>query len=98
MNPELFAKLHSFCQDEVAFEQLQQTLTAKLIPLEREIDRAKLQVDRQKTLFHVIARLREPLLESIFGVAESIYDRAIAAETARKLRDNQNLLKIRSNL
>ncbi len=67
MNPQIFSKLRSFCRDDAAFEQLKETLTENLQPLTQEIDQAKFQVDRQKALFRVITRLREPLdLETIF--------------------------------
>ncbi len=67
MNLELFAKLRDFCSDEAAFDRLQQTLGAELAPLELEIAQTKIQIEQQKALFHVIARLREPLeLETIF--------------------------------
>jgi light-regulated signal transduction histidine kinase (bacteriophytochrome) len=67
MNPEMLARLRNFCRDETAFEQLKETLTKELQPLEREIERANFQIDRQKALFRVITRLREPLdLETIF--------------------------------
>ncbi|WP_404783822.1 GAF domain-containing protein [Altericista sp. CCNU0014] len=67
MNPNILSKLRTFCRDEAAFEQLKQTLTEELQPLEREIDRAKHQVEQQKALFSVITRLREPIeLETIF--------------------------------
>jgi light-regulated signal transduction histidine kinase (bacteriophytochrome) len=67
MNPEILEKLREFCRDEVAFEQLKQTLTNELPPLEQEIDRAYFLVEQQKALFQTIARLREPTeLETIF--------------------------------
>jgi light-regulated signal transduction histidine kinase (bacteriophytochrome) len=67
MNSQIFSKLRTFCRDDEAFEQLKETLTGSLQPLEQEIDQAKFQVEQQKTLFSVITRLREPLdLETIF--------------------------------
>jgi light-regulated signal transduction histidine kinase (bacteriophytochrome) len=67
MNPEIFSKLRHFCQDDAAFEQLQQTLIEDLQPLEAEIAQTKFQFEQQTALFHVITRLREPLdLETIF--------------------------------
>jgi light-regulated signal transduction histidine kinase (bacteriophytochrome) len=67
MNRELLARLRDCCRDEAAFEQLQQTLTAELQPLEQSIHQAHFQVERQKALFRVVTRLREALdLETIF--------------------------------
>jgi light-regulated signal transduction histidine kinase (bacteriophytochrome) len=67
MNPQIFSKLRNFCRDDAAFEQLKQTLTQDLQPLEQEVDQTKFLVNRQQALFHVISRLREPLeLETIF--------------------------------
>jgi light-regulated signal transduction histidine kinase (bacteriophytochrome) len=67
MNPETLAKLRSFCRDEDAFAQLQQTLANEVQPLEQEIDRIQLQVEQQQALSRVIARLRESIeLETIF--------------------------------
>ena len=67
MNPETLAKLRDFCADEAAFEQLKQTLSVELQPLEREIDRAQFQVEQQKALLRVVTRLREPIdLETTF--------------------------------
>jgi light-regulated signal transduction histidine kinase (bacteriophytochrome) len=67
MNTETFAKLRDFCRDEAAFDQLKQTLTQEVQPLEQELTQAHSQLEQQKTLFRVIARLRESLdLETIF--------------------------------
>jgi light-regulated signal transduction histidine kinase (bacteriophytochrome) len=67
MNPEIFSKLRTFCRDDEAFEQLQQTLIKDLQPLEAEIEQTKFQFEQQTALFHVITRLREPIdLETIF--------------------------------
>ncbi|BAS59759.1 GAF sensor signal transduction histidine kinase [Leptolyngbya boryana NIES-2135] len=67
MDSEVLTKLKSLCRDEAAFEQLRQTLADKIQPLEQQINQANFLVERQKALFHVIARLREPLdLETIF--------------------------------
>jgi light-regulated signal transduction histidine kinase (bacteriophytochrome) len=67
MNPEIFSKLRTFCRDDAAFEQLQQTLIKDLQPLEAEIEQTKFQFEQQTALFHVISRLREPIdLETIF--------------------------------
>lgn len=67
MHPEILTTLRACCADETAFKQMQQLLSDKIQPLEQEIDRARFQVERQKALFSVITRLREPLdLETIF--------------------------------
>jgi light-regulated signal transduction histidine kinase (bacteriophytochrome) len=67
MNPQIFSNLRDFCRDDAAFEQLKQTLTENLQPLEQEVDQTKFLIDQQKALFRVITRLREPLdLETIF--------------------------------
>lgn len=67
MNPETLAKLRSFCVDEAAFEQLQQTLREEMQTLEQTSAQAQFQVEQQKALFRAIARLREPLdLETLF--------------------------------
>jgi light-regulated signal transduction histidine kinase (bacteriophytochrome) len=67
MNRETLAKLREFCRDEAAFEQLTQTLSSEVRPLRQEINQAHFQIEQQKTLFRVIARLREHLdLDTIF--------------------------------
>lgn len=67
MNPDL-AQLRRFCINEVAFEQLKQTLQAEIQPLKQEISQAHFLVEQHKALFKAIARLREPLeLEAIFA-------------------------------
>ncbi len=67
MNPELLAKLRDFCIDEVAFEQLKQTLRDEIQPLEQEINRANFLAEQHQALFQAIARLREAIdLETIF--------------------------------
>jgi light-regulated signal transduction histidine kinase (bacteriophytochrome) len=67
MDSEVLTKLRSLCRDEAAFEQLQQTLAEEIQPLEQQINQANFLVERQKALFHVVTRLREPLdLETIF--------------------------------
>ena len=82
MNPETLAKLRSFCIDEVAFEQLKQTLQAEIQPLEQEIKQAHSLVDQHKALFRAIARLREPLeVEPIF--------RATAIEVRQLLKSDR---------
>jgi light-regulated signal transduction histidine kinase (bacteriophytochrome) len=67
MNIETLAKLRGFCRDEAAFNQLKQALAQEVQPLEQKINQAHFQLEQQKTLFRVIARLRESLdLETIF--------------------------------
>jgi light-regulated signal transduction histidine kinase (bacteriophytochrome) len=78
MNQALLAKLRACCRDEAAFVELQQTLADAIQPLQQEIQQANFQVERQKTLFRVITRLREPIdLDTIF--------RATAAEVRQLL-------------
>lgn len=78
MNQELLAKLRNCCRDEAAFEELQQALVHEIHPLRQEVQQANFQVERQKALFHVITRLREPIdLDTIF--------RATAAEVRQLL-------------
>jgi light-regulated signal transduction histidine kinase (bacteriophytochrome) len=87
MNPQLLAKLRDLCRDDVAFDRLTQTLTAELAPLEREIEQAKFQVEQQKTLFHVIARLREPLeLETIFQATATEVRQLLSADRVGMFR------------
>ncbi|MBF2063226.1 MAG: GAF domain-containing protein [Calothrix sp. C42_A2020_038] len=67
MNPKILASLQGLCRDEAAFEELKQVLASEFDHLKQEIERANFQVEQQKTLFHVITRLREPIdLETIF--------------------------------
>lgn len=67
MNLEVLATLRSFCRDDAAFEQLQQTLNHAIHPLEQDTQRAQLQLEQQKALFRVITRLRQSIdLETIF--------------------------------
>jgi light-regulated signal transduction histidine kinase (bacteriophytochrome) len=87
MNPEMLARLQDFCRDEAAFEQLKQTLTAEVQPLEREIDRAHFQVEQQKALFRAIARLREPLdLDTIFQATATEVRQLMAADRVGMFR------------
>ncbi len=67
MLQSLLAKLRDTCRDEAAFEPLQQILTAEILPLEQELEQTNCQLTRQKALFDVVTRLRNPLdLEIIF--------------------------------
>jgi light-regulated signal transduction histidine kinase (bacteriophytochrome) len=87
MNPETLAKLRGFCRDEAAFAQLQQTLANEFQPLEQEIDRVQLQVEQQKALFRVIARLREPIeLETIFKATATEVRQLLGADRVGMFR------------
>lgn len=87
MNPELLAKLQNFCRDEVAFEQLQQTLNEAIQPLEREIERSHFQMEQQKTLFNIITRLRETLdLETIFRATATEVRQLLGADRVGMFR------------
>jgi light-regulated signal transduction histidine kinase (bacteriophytochrome) len=67
MTPELLAQLGDLCRDSAAFDRLKQILADEIHPLEQQIIQANFQLDRQKALFGVISRLRNPLdLETIF--------------------------------
>jgi light-regulated signal transduction histidine kinase (bacteriophytochrome) len=87
MDAKLFAKLREFCRDDAAFEQLQQTLTAEIQPLEQEIERTKFQFNQQKALFSVITRLREPLdLETIFQATATEVRQLLGADRVGMFR------------
>jgi light-regulated signal transduction histidine kinase (bacteriophytochrome) len=87
MHPTLLASLRSFCQDDAAFEQLQQTLTATIQPLEQELDRANFQVEKQKALFHVIARIRQSLdLATIFQATAAELRQLLGADRVGMFR------------
>jgi light-regulated signal transduction histidine kinase (bacteriophytochrome) len=87
MNQELLAKIRNCCRDEAAFEQLQQALAAEIQPLEAEIHHAQLLIERQQTLFSVIARLREPLdLETLFRATAVEVRQLLAADRVGMFR------------
>jgi light-regulated signal transduction histidine kinase (bacteriophytochrome) len=87
MNPELLTKIRDFCRDDAAFEQLQQTLTEEMQPLEQEIHQAQFQIGRQKALFHVITRLREALdLETIFQATATEVRQLLTADRVGMFR------------
>jgi light-regulated signal transduction histidine kinase (bacteriophytochrome) len=87
MNPKTFEKLRNLCRNDAAFEQLQQTLTEYLQPLEHEIEQAQFQVEQQKALFHVITRLREPLeLETIFQATATEVRQLLSADRVGMFR------------
>lgn len=86
MNPDL-AKLRSFCINEVAFEQLKQTLQAEIQPLEQEISQAHRLIEQHKALFKAIARLREPLeLEAIFAATATEVRQLLKADRVGMFR------------
>jgi light-regulated signal transduction histidine kinase (bacteriophytochrome) len=77
MKSETLAKLHSFCADEAAFEQLQQILAEDVVaPIVTAVDGENMtdttspiqfQLEQRKALMQVITRLRGRLdLETIF--------------------------------
>jgi light-regulated signal transduction histidine kinase (bacteriophytochrome) len=87
MSQELFAKLQETCRDEAAFAQLKQILTAEIQPLEQALSQATLQVDRQKNLFEVITRIRNPLdLETIFQATATEVRQLMAADRVGMFR------------
>jgi light-regulated signal transduction histidine kinase (bacteriophytochrome) len=87
MNPTLLASLRPFCRDDAAFAQLQQTLTTTIAPLEQEIDRANFQVEKQKALFHVIARIRQSLdLDTIFQATAAEVRQLLGADRVGMFR------------
>jgi len=87
MNPETLAKLRDFCTDEIAFEQLQQTLAQEFQPLKQEIDWAQFQVEQQKALLRVVTRLREPLdLDTIFQATAIEVRQLLAADRVGMFR------------
>ncbi len=87
MNPEILAKLQDFCRDEAAFEQLKQTLAKEIKPLEQEIERSHFYVERQKALFRVITRLREPIdLETIFKATATEVRQLLGADRVGMFR------------
>lgn len=71
MNAETWARLQNCCRDQVAFEQLQQILSAELASASRQADQtlAQLQVrlEQEQALASVITRIRDSLdLDTIF--------------------------------
>jgi light-regulated signal transduction histidine kinase (bacteriophytochrome) len=67
MNPDQWATIQTQCRDQAAFDQVQQIFSGQIKTLEQDLAIAQFKVDRQKTLFSVINRLRQPLeLEEIF--------------------------------
>ncbi|MBD2214145.1 GAF domain-containing protein [Calothrix sp. FACHB-156] len=67
MNSERLARLRDLCRDEAVFQNIQQIFTEEVQSLRQEINQANFLIERQKALFRVITRLREPIeLETIF--------------------------------
>jgi light-regulated signal transduction histidine kinase (bacteriophytochrome) len=87
MNPDQWATIQTLCQDQAAFEQVQQILGGQIQTLEQERDRAQFQVDRQQTLFSVINRLRQPLeLEEIFQATATEVRQLLGADRVGMFR------------
>ena len=87
MNQELLARIRDFCKNDAAFEQLQQMLNAEMYLLEQEIHQAHFQLERQKALFRVITRLREPLdIETIFQATAAEVRQLLAADRVGMFR------------
>lgn len=80
-NQELLASLRDLCRDDLAFEQLQQTLIDRVQPLEQEVRQAHFQIEQQKALFRVVTRLREPIdLDTIFKATAAEVRQLLAAD------------------
>lgn len=87
MNQERLTRIRNLCRDDDAFNQLQQILTDEVQPLEQALHRSRFQVERQKTLFRVITRLREPLdLETIFRATAAEVRQLLAADRVGMFR------------
>jgi light-regulated signal transduction histidine kinase (bacteriophytochrome) len=87
MNRERLARFRDFCRDAAAFEQLQQALTDEIQPLEQATQHAQFQVERQKALFQVVTRLREPLdLDILFRETATEVRQLLAADRVGMFR------------
>lgn len=87
MNPERLARLRDLCRDEAAFLQLQQILGDEVQNLQQEINQANFQIHRQKALFRVITRLRQPIdLETIFQATATEVRQLLAADRVGMFR------------
>ncbi|BAY66250.1 GAF sensor signal transduction histidine kinase [Calothrix brevissima NIES-22] len=87
MNPERLARLRDLCRDEAAFAQLQQILGDEIQTLQQEINQANFQIQRQKALFRVITRLRQPIdLETIFQATATEVRQLLAADRVGMFR------------
>ncbi|MCU0550745.1 MAG: GAF domain-containing protein [Leptolyngbya sp. Prado105] len=91
MRPEVLTKLQSLCRDEAAFEQLQQIFAEEIAPLEQQLNQANFLVERQKALFRVITRLREPLdLNTIFQSTAAEVRQLLAVDRVGMFRFEPN--------
>jgi light-regulated signal transduction histidine kinase (bacteriophytochrome) len=87
MNPDQWATIQTLCQDQAAFEQVQQILGGQIKSLEQESASAQFQVERQQTLFSVINRLRQPLeLEEIFQTTAAEVRQLLSADRVGMFR------------
>ncbi|OUL33298.1 histidine kinase [Nostoc sp. T09] len=87
MNPERLARLRDLCRDEAAFEQIKQILGDEVLKSEHKINQANFQVQRQKALFRVVTRLREPIdLETIFQATATEVRQLLAADRVGMFR------------
>ncbi|OUL18791.1 histidine kinase [Nostoc sp. RF31YmG] len=87
MNPERLARLRNLCRDEAAFEQIKQMLGDEVLKSKHEINQANFQVQRQKALFRVITRLREPIdLETIFQATATEVRQLLAVDRVGMFR------------
>ncbi|BAY24832.1 GAF sensor signal transduction histidine kinase [Calothrix sp. NIES-2100] len=87
MNPETLARLRDLCRDEAAFVELKQILGDEIRNLEHEINQANFQIQRQKTLFRVITRLRESIdLDAIFQATATEVRQLLVADRVGMFR------------
>lgn len=87
MNLEKLVRLRDLCRDEAAFEQLKLIMGDEVLQLKDEINQANFQVQRQKALFRVITRLREPIdLETIFQATATEVRQLLAADRVGMFR------------
>jgi light-regulated signal transduction histidine kinase (bacteriophytochrome) len=91
MNPDQWATIQTLCQDQAAFEQVQQIFSDQIKPLQQELAVAQFKIDRQQTLFRVINRLRQPLdLEEIFQATATEVRQLLAADRVGMFRFHPN--------
>jgi light-regulated signal transduction histidine kinase (bacteriophytochrome) len=91
MIQDLLAKLRGTCRDEAAFAQMTQILTDAIQPLEQGVVQANFRLNRQKELFDVITRLRNPLdLEVIFQSTATEVRQLMAADRVGMFRFHPN--------
>lgn len=87
MNQALLASIRDLCRDDDAFEQLQQMMTDEIHFLEQEIHLARFQIERQKALFRVVTRLRQPIdLETIFQATATEVRQLLSADRVGMFR------------